>query len=147
MLDKIKQFFQQELEQPAQENPQTLQLAAAALLIELTRADFQSQPEEIKAVEQALQSKFDLEPDKLTALIALADEEVRNTTSLYQFTRLINDHYQPEQKFRLIVAMWQVALADGELSKYEDHLIRKIADLLYVPHSEFIRAKLAVIGD
>ena len=147
MLKTIRQFFQQELDDPEANHEQTLQLAAAALLIEVTRADFQSQPAEIAAVEAALAAKFSLPEAKLTELVALADQEARQATSLYQFTRLINDHYSEEQKYRLILALWQVAYADGELSKYEDHLIRKIAELIYVPHSSFIRAKLAAAGD
>ena len=62
-------------------------------------------------------------------------------------TTLINDQFNPEQKYRLIVALWQVANADGIISKHEDHLIRNVADLIYVSHSNFIRAKLEVIGD
>ena len=145
MLDKIKQFFTNELTMDSSDNEQALQLAAAALLIEISRADFQSDSSEITAVENALRKKFHLDENKLTDLVLLANEEAKEATSLYQFTRLINDYYLPEQKFALVKALWEVAIADGEISKYEDHLIRKIADLIYLPHSEFIQAKLAVM--
>lgn len=145
MLAKIQQFFTEKLAvTPASDSQQSVQLAAAALLIELSRADFQQQEEEFAAIKKTLSDTFDVSRQDLDELIAMAKNESEKATSLHQFTQLIHQHYTPEQKFRLICAMWQVAYADGELSKYEDHMIRKVADLIYVPHSEFIRAKLSV---
>jgi uncharacterized tellurite resistance protein B-like protein len=76
----------------------------------------------------------------LDAASARADAAV----SLHEFTRLLNDALAPTDKQRVIGLLWRVAFADGTLDRYEDHLVRKVADLLYVPHAEFIRAKLAV---
>ena len=78
----------------------------------------------------------------MRALIAAAGERVDEATSLYEFTRVINDHYGPEEKLTLIASMWQVAYADGDLDKYEEHLIRQVAELTYVPHQDYIRCKL-----
>ena len=148
MLVKIKQFFSSQLALDDNQNhSDPLQLAAAALLIELSRADYHQDAEEQRAIEEALKQSFNLEQQQLDELVALAEAQNQEATSLYQFTSLINDHYSPEQRFELIKMLWQVAVADGEISKYEDHLIRKIADLIYVPHSEFIRAKLTVVTE
>ena len=146
MLAKIKQFFNEQLHpEQQQQNPEAaMQLAAAALLIELSRADFERSASEQQAMEAVLKQKFSLPDEQLKTLIELAEAENREANSLYNFTSLINEHYSSKQKIALITAMWTVAFADGELSKYEDHLIRKTADLIYVPHSEFIKAKLAV---
>lgn len=147
MLAKIKQFFSDELSLADEGNrQQSLQLAAAALLIELSRADYQREPAEQQAIEAALRKSFALSEQQLTQLVELAEEEALQATSLYQFTTLIKDNYTPEQRFDLVAMLWQVAIADGEISKYEDHLIRKIADLIYLPHSEFIRAKLSALN-
>lgn len=147
MLDAIKSFFTTELATDNNENDHCkIQLAAAALLIELSRADFQRAPQEQQAIETALQKSFKLSDEQLAKLIDLAEQENRDATSLYQFTNLIKDEYSLEQRFQLVKMLWQVAMADGELSKYEDHLIRKIAELIYLPHSQFIQAKLDVIG-
>ena len=147
MLDAIKSFFTTELATDNNENEHCkIQLAAAALLIELSRADFQRAPQEQQAIETALQKSFKLSDKQLAKLIDLAEQENRDATSLYQFTNLIKDEYSLEQRFQLVKMLWQVAMADGELSKYEDHLIRKIAELIYLPHSQFIQAKLDVIG-
>jgi len=75
-----------------------------------------------------------------------AGNTIATSTSLYPLTRYINDNYNNIEKYQLVLALWDVALEDGRIDKYEDHLIRKIADLIYLPHSEFIRAKLSVIG-
>lgn len=145
MLAKIKLFFTEQLSPENEDGTeQAIQLAAAALMIEISRADFQQQPEEQAAIEAALNKKFDLEPAKLVELIQLAEQEALEATSLYQFTRLINDHYSASQKYKLVTALWEVAFADGDISKYEDHMIRKVAELIYLPHSEFIKAKLTV---
>jgi uncharacterized tellurite resistance protein B-like protein len=146
MLTSIKAFFTAELSKVDDSDPQqTLQLAAAALLIELSRADYKLEPQEQQAIEAALKKSFALSSEQLTQLIELAESESEQATSLYPFTTLIKDNYSPEQRFDLVKMLWQVAIADGEISKYEDHLIRKIADLIYLPHSEFIRAKLSVM--
>lgn len=146
MLLKIKQFFITQLVLEEEKDPQSqLQLAAAALLIELSRADYQRDAEEQAAIEQALARRFDLQPQQLQELVKLAEEENQEATSLYQFTNLIKENYSADQRYELVKMLWEVAKADGEISKYEDFLIRKIADLIYVPHSEFIRAKLEVL--
>ena len=148
MLVKIKQFFSAQLimEDDSASRDQ-LQLAAAALLIELSRADYHRDQEEQRAIERALKKCFDLDEQQLEELVELAEEQNRTATSLYQFTSLIKDNYDLEQRFELVKMLWEVAVADGEISKYEDYLIRKISDLIYLPHSEFIRAKLAVLEE
>ena len=149
MINAIKQFFNQSLSLNEGEtnNEHVVQRAAAALLIELSYADFELHSDEQKTIETALIKRFGLEQAELDTLIELAKSEKDKATSLYEFTRLINDNYSPEQKFELLTSLWEVAFADGEISKYEDNLIRKIADLIYAPHSDFIKAKLKVISD
>jgi uncharacterized tellurite resistance protein B-like protein len=60
---------------------------------------------------------------------------------MYQFTQQVNEHCSVQDKFDLIAGMWRIAYADGELDKYEEYVIRKVADLIHVAHSDFIRAK------
>lgn len=148
MIKTIKQFFNESLTLTTNEkdNEHAVQLASAALLIELSVADFEQDNDELEAIKQALSKTFELSQTELNTLVELAKLEKDKATSLYEFTNLINTHYTPEQKFELLTSLWEVALADGEISKYEDHLIRKIADLIYAPHSDFIKAKLKVIN-
>ena len=117
-------------------------LAAAALLIETARADFIQDASEQSALEQLLSKALDLSPDAVHALIEQAAQRVDEATSLYEFTRVINDYYTSAQKQQLITGMWRVAYTDGDLDKYEEHLIRRVAELIYVPHADYIRSKL-----
>lgn len=142
MIGALKALF----ETSQNDTPETLEhqmhLTAAALLMETARADFTQDGAEENAMRQVLVDTLSVTPDELEEVLKLAQARVDEATSLYQFTRLINDHYSAEQKNRLIQAMWQVAFADGRIDKYEEHLIRQVADLIYVSHGDFIRCKL-----
>ncbi len=147
MLKAIREFFDRCIRPaaiPAAEADlqHRLQVAAAALLIEMMRMDARIEDVEREAVIRAIRDHFDLTREETESLLALAEQEAQRATDYYQFTSLINREFTPAQKERMIELMWQVAYADGEIDKYEDHLVRKIADLLYVPHSAFIAAKL-----
>jgi uncharacterized tellurite resistance protein B-like protein len=118
------------------------QLAAAALLIETARADFTQSAQEQAEMESLLCHALELEPTEVHELIEQASRHVDEATSLYEFTRVINDHYSDGEKLQLVANMWAVAFTDGDLDKYEEHLIRRVAELTYVPHQEYIRCKL-----
>ena len=122
-----------------------LELASAALMLEVGRADFSLQPAELDVIRDLLAHYFDLTSDEVSVLSEEAGERVDAATCLYEFTRVINDTASIEQKRELIGLMWRVAMADQALSQYEEHVIRKVADLLYLPHSDFIRAKQAAL--
>jgi uncharacterized tellurite resistance protein B-like protein len=146
MINTLKALF----EMPQRESEEVLQhrlrVAAAAMLIETARADFTQDAEEQAAMEALLRSSLGLSDDEVHALMVDATERVDVSTSLYEFTRVINDHYSAEQKLQLVGAMWSVAYADGDLDKYEEALIRQVAELTYVPHQDYIRCKLAAGG-
>lgn len=146
MITAIKRFFDANLTPATQasnpeEQERAYQLATAALLIEMTRADYDVKVVERDAVIHAVQRAFELDSEQTKELVALAEQEADEATSLYEFTRLINHHFDPKQKEHIVELLWHVALADGELDKYEEHLVRKIADLIHVPHLSYIRAK------
>ena len=146
MLKAIRAFFENNIHgtEGKELNTDQRQLATAALLIEVASADHNLDETELERIKAILQQKFALDTEQLTTLTELAKTQKDEATSLYQFTQLINEHCSPEEKFKLIAAMWEVAFADNELDKYEEYLIRKVADLIYVSHSDFIRAKLSV---
>jgi uncharacterized tellurite resistance protein B-like protein len=148
MLNKFKQFFEEKFSQ--NKNKETndeasTRLAAAALLIEIAYADSDIAESEKDTLKKSLHEKFKLSLTILDELVEMAEAEIRNTHSTYEFTRLINEQYNKEQKYLLIQSMWEIAYADGTLNPYEEAMIRKLADLLYVPHGEFIRAKINVM--
>ena len=139
MLKQIQSFFKQfiepELGPGATVQPHALQLATAALLLEMMRMDSRILPAERSTALDALRHEFGLSQGELDALVGLAEEEARQSTSYYQFTSLINQACAADQKAKIIEYLWQVAYADGHLDAHESHLMRKIADLLYVPQA------------
>lgn len=142
MLQAIKQFFEERVSPEGDHNAQDkTQLACAALLIEVMRADRSIDPAEQTALLYLLEQQFGLSDKDIKTLVLLAEQEADEATSLFQFTQLINAHYAYEQKVAVIRALWTIAFADQLLDKYEEQLIRKIADLLHIRHRDFIRSK------
>ena len=125
----------------AAERDRACRIAGAALLVEMSRADYEVTPVERGAIERALRHVFKLDPTAATELYREAERHADDATSLYEFTRLINDHFRPDEKENLVELLWFVAFSDGALDKYEEHLVRRVADLIYVSHGAFIRTK------
>lgn len=145
MLQSISQFFEKRIKFAAEasepDQAHRLHLATAALLLEMARADFDVDPDEMRVIAGLLRSYFDLDHQEIDDLIALAEQETSQAVSLFEFAQLINKEYSQEQKSEVIELLWRVAFSDQVLDKYEEHLVRKIADLIHVPHREFIHAK------
>ena len=120
-----------------------LQLAAAVLLLEVSSSDFEYRPEEKSAVLQALTRAFGLNEEQLKILYDHAVYSAGRSVSLHDFIVIINREYSREQKMLLLEQLWRVAFADGRLDKYEDHRIRRLAELLHMPHRAFIQSKHA----
>ena len=99
--------------------------------------------QELQSISGTLSEMLDISSEQIDELILLSRDEVAEATSLYQFTREINAHYDHDKKMALMMAMWRVAFADGHLDKHEEGIIRRVADLLHILHSDFIRCKLA----
>jgi uncharacterized tellurite resistance protein B-like protein len=149
MLRSIKRFFDDHLV-PANQDQEVndehvLRLAVAVLLLEVGESDYQDHPAERAAIIEAVKNHFNLEHDEADALIELAETERVGATDYFQFTSLINRSYDLEQKKRVLEVLWKVAFADDELHKYEEHLIRRLAELLHLPHRDFIAAKHRVM--
>lgn len=150
MIVAIRQFFTSYLVDAQPEGQQEegrIQLAAAALLFEMMRMDDEIKEEEIDKMHEIIRREFNLSAESASELILLAEQELSDATDYYQFTSLINKSYSMEQKIRLVECLWHVALSDDMLCKYEEHMVRKISELLYVPHRSFIAAKHRALGE
>jgi uncharacterized tellurite resistance protein B-like protein len=120
----------------------SLSLAVAALLVEVLRADYEVTDSERQHVARSIGTLLHLGPAESAALVELAEREIDQAHDLFQFTSMINRSFSADEKQRLVEHLWRVARSDETIHKYEEHLIRRIADLLHVPHSSFIAAKL-----
>lgn len=150
MLDALKRFFQERVAGGAAEatgDPaQRFRLTAAVLLVEVMRADPEVRDEERTVVRTALQGTFGLSHADTEELVRVAEAEADAATSLYEFTSLVDKGFSLEEKKRIVELMWLVAFADAEKHPLEEHLIRRVAGLLHVPHPDFIDAKARARG-
>jgi uncharacterized tellurite resistance protein B-like protein len=147
MIGKLKTLFEQigaKNKDASITSPISKNLITAALMIEVMQADFSLDERERQAFISVLKLSFDLDENEVIELEELAHAKVEEATSLYEFTRQINDNFSAGEKLELIKNMWRVAFADGEIDRYEDGVIRRVAELIYVAHSDFIRMKLEV---
>ncbi|MFC3285079.1 tellurite resistance TerB family protein [Litchfieldella rifensis] len=146
MLDAIQQFFHQTLADPTTtpDRTLTLELATAALLCEVIRADYHTGDAELAALKDMLSHRYHLSEEAVQELMDLAEQEVEAAVDHYQFVSLIKEHYGYDDRAELVRLMWELAYADDDLDPLEEHRIRRLADLLYVSHRDFIRAKLHV---
>jgi uncharacterized tellurite resistance protein B-like protein len=151
MLRRLQRLLDQKLATSAADDAgdreAALQLVTAALLIETARSDFADDPRECAAIEQLIGARFDLDADATADLLARADARVDEAVSLYEFTRHLNDRLDEAEKLRVLEMMWQVAHADGRVDKHEEHLLRRVADLLHLSHRDFVRLRHATTGN
>lgn len=146
MLDRIRALFSADPSVPS-DDAAAHHLAAAVLLVEVAKADHALDQIELQRLSAMLQRHWSLSDQDLTDLVAAAQNASDAHVSLHEHIELINRHFSVEQKFELVCSLWQVAIADDSIHHHEELLVRRIADLLYVPHRDFIRAKhLAIEG-
>ncbi|HEY8034610.1 MAG TPA: TerB family tellurite resistance protein [Methylobacter sp.] len=149
MLNRIKLFFEQHLALSAQDDisEDKLQLATVVLFLEMMHMDDKVEKKEQEIILALIQQNFSLTAEQTASLIELAEQQRKQATDYFQYTSLINKEYSLEQKVRLIESLWKIAFIDGVLDMNEEYLVRKIADLLHVPHTAFIMAKNRVGPD
>ncbi len=143
MLRTIRDFFDSRVADASNpsDTQHRLRIATAALIVEVMRVDGIDTAER-DAVLRSIGDKFGLGDDEAQALVELGELEASAAVGYYQFTSLINEHFDISRKERIVEIMWEVAYADATLSAHELHVIRKLADLLRVPHASYIAAKL-----
>lgn len=141
MISKLLSHFKNQPKHVEDHTEHEIRLAAASLLIEVAKADHELSNEEEKSLIAALENMYDLELAEKQELVSQAKEKSAEATSLYEYTSVINSHFSAQDKFQLIINMWKIAFSDKQIDRFEEHLIRRVADLLYVPHVQFIEAK------
>ncbi|GGA70611.1 hypothetical protein GCM10011369_10410 [Neiella marina] len=142
MLNKISQFFDQ-LTTTQSNETQTIdqELAIAALLIEMANSDGTSSDRELSVISQLLTKLFGVAKTDVDALISKAKQSSEDAVCLYRYTSVVKEA-SIDLRNQVVLALWKVSYADGVLDPHEEATIRKVADLLYVSHSDFVRNKL-----
>jgi len=147
MITKISSFFQSlanDLSQnTAEQNTDevTIEVACAVLLCEVMRADGHFDQQEQAKLALLLVEQFNLNEEEIKQIIDQALIQSEQATDFYRYTSKINQHFTIEQRISIVTQLWKMAYADGELASIEEHIIRKIADLLHLRHAEYIQTK------
>ena len=142
MINKISKLFKKDTSHNAILNIESLtKISSVALFIELCKSDNCVDQVEIDKIIKLAKTKFKMTDNEADLLFEQAEEKNKNSTSLYEFTNIINQAFQKKDKYLLIRNIWEVAFADNRIDPHEEYLIRKISDLIYVSHADFIKAK------
>ena len=120
---------------------EALRLATAVLMIDVARADHLFEESEFDRVLQLIERHFELSPEAAAELVNLANDKADDLVSVHELTKLLHEHLDESEKARIIGLLWEIAYADGRLDKYEDSLVLKISDLLYVSRPRVMRLK------
>ncbi len=140
MLDRLLDLLRGEEDNPTAITPE---LAAAALLFEVVWADHNIDPAEMQVMSRALAEQFNLSAQRVAQILQETQADQEHRVGVQTFTRTLNEQLDQEEKIQVVRAMWKVAFADHKLDAFEEHTVRRVADLLYVSHKDFIAAKLA----
>jgi uncharacterized tellurite resistance protein B-like protein len=149
MLDILKRFFSKDpAEISTDANRKTdhdVRVATCALFLEMARIDEKFTDAEMETILSILKEKYGLSQTHADALIAEADRELEQSVDLWQFARLINENYSPDEKIEIIEILWHMVFVDGKMDEYEHYLMNKLKNLLRLSHDQLIKAKLNVL--
>ena len=147
MINKIKDLitkFGKEEEIQEESNLTLLNNSCAALLVEIAFADKDFDETEKASLKQSLIETYAIDESDIEEIIRDDEDTVSESTSLYGYTSIVNSEFQYEDKLKLLRNLWKIAYADGYLDKYEEHLLRKVSDLIHISHSDYISIKLEI---
>ena len=145
MIKKLRDLisnFSKKTENEDIQDISDLDNACAALLVEIAFADKDFDESEQDSLKKSLMECYKISEEEINEIIEDAEITVKESTSLYGYTRIVNDEFEYTDKLDLLRNMWKIAYADGNLDKYEEHLIRKTSDLIHISHSDYIKIKL-----
>ncbi|MDG1733282.1 MAG: TerB family tellurite resistance protein [Thalassotalea sp.] len=144
MISRIRVFIKNLQHETVVSSVLSIEIATAVLLFEVMRADQENHDDEISKVIELLQIHFQLNKAEVLEILAAAEDESFHANDFYRFTNTINKQFELSERIKIVESLWQVAYADGVLDAIEEHIIRRIADLLHLRHGEYIQCKLKI---
>lgn len=146
MLQRLKALFEGVSESEPVDSEAAVHVAAAVLLIQIARADQEIEAEELERIRAVLKGSWGVPDADLDDLMQAATDSAENNASLHEEIELINQQFSPAQKVALMRGLWDVACSDGRIHHHEELLVRRLAELMYVSHTDFIRTKHEAIA-
>lgn len=119
-----------------------VQIATCALFLEIANADGEYTHEERKKIVSLMQKTFEISEDYIEELIDLAEEDIKESVSIYEFTALVDEYFTQDEKFEIMINLWKLIFSDDILDAHEDHLVKRIGNNIKLGHREIIEAKL-----
>ena len=146
MLDRFKVAFARRIKDDsieADSEDQQVALAAAMLLLEVAWADHEIEARELALIRSSLTALYDISESQVESVISEVKLEHQEISSIFPFTRTLNEQLDTTERKRLLESLWRLNAFDGSAFHYEEGVIRKISELLYLTHADFITAKLS----
>ncbi len=144
LSNESNENFKEENIDQSDHHEKQLQIATAAIFIEMAKADGEFSDDEREHIVVSLKNRFGLEDECVHDLIELSHTELKDSVSLYEFSGVINKNFTFEDKFALLKNLWRLIYTDKTLDKYEDHLIKMIGGMLQMEHKQIINAKMLI---
>jgi len=148
MIDILKRILGNDTihgKDDGQDSERDVTVAVCALFIEMGRIDETFTEQEMAKVMSILTEKYGLSAEEAQALMDEADRKLEESVDLWQFARVINEHFSIPQKEKLIERLWRIVYVDGKMDEYEHYLMNKMSKLLRLSHKQLIDAKLKVL--
>ncbi|MEM1090287.1 MAG: TerB family tellurite resistance protein [Pseudomonadota bacterium] len=139
---EIKNAFKTEV---ADEDEEVAHVAAAALMIEMCEADLETTPEELEAVARVLGEVFKLDQAVVADLVAQARRNNDQEISYFPHVEIVNRVCGAAEKAEIVRSLWEVAAADGKVDRYEEHYLRRLCELIHVPHRVFVKTRNEIL--
>lgn len=144
MINALKKWFE-ELSQTqvaeTRHESENINLCCFSLMVITASVDSVFDNAERQTIKQLGRDLFDLDNETIDQILKDATAHAGDSTSLYEFTSLIHEHMNENEKFKLVEGLWRIAFADGQIDKYEEHVIRRVAELIYLDHARFTEAR------
>lgn len=142
--EKEEQIAQLQKTETSKSPNKKYQVATAALLVEIAKADGDFSDEERKRIINLMKNDFDLDDECVNELLELSEQKVKESVSIYEFSSVINESFTQNEKLELLKNLWRIIYEDGKLDSHEDRLIKIIGSTLNLEHKDVIGTKLFV---
>ncbi|MFZ1292555.1 MAG: TerB family tellurite resistance protein [Melioribacteraceae bacterium] len=144
MFEFILDTFKKQNNTDTNSKNHAIQISACALFLEIAHIDDNLTIDEEQKIINIMKNEFSLSEEEINSLISKSKEEIKKSVSVYEFTEIVNKHFDSNEKFNLIKNLWHIAFVDGNIDQYEEHYIKKICSNLHLSHKDRIAAKLEV---
>lgn len=134
MFEKLKKIFETNNSE-INSVDDTLISYLVSLFVEVSRVDYKIDEKEINFIIEILAKEFNFNLDLIKEKLNIVRTSDR-LIGYHPITKYLNENFDINFKKKVVLGLWKIAFINNDLDKYEDHLVRKVSDLLYINHSD-----------